>query len=65
MKLNDDPTIARIREARHYISQEYSHDPQRVVDYYIKLQKKYQSILNYPSRRGAVDTDKLTGKMCL
>ncbi|MFL6214588.1 MAG: hypothetical protein ACJ74J_11940 [Blastocatellia bacterium] len=42
MKANDDPTITRIREARHQISEECGHDPQRVVAYYGKLQKKYQ-----------------------
>jgi hypothetical protein len=42
MKTKDDPTITRIREARHRISEECGHDPQRIVEYYAKLQKKYQ-----------------------
>ncbi|HEX8494579.1 MAG TPA: hypothetical protein VF658_17165 [Pyrinomonadaceae bacterium] len=42
MSQKDDPTIERIREARHKISEEHSHDPQKVVEYYIELQKKYQ-----------------------
>lgn len=42
MKANDDPTITRIREVRHQISEECGHDPQRIVEYYSKLQKKYQ-----------------------
>ena len=42
MKTKDDPTIIRIREARHRISEECGHDPQRIVEYYVKLQKKYQ-----------------------
>jgi hypothetical protein len=42
MKANDDPTIKRIRAARHQISAECGHDPQRIVEYYGKLQKKYQ-----------------------
>ncbi len=42
MKAKDDPTIARIREARHQISEECGHDAQRIVEYYGKLQKKYQ-----------------------
>ena len=42
MKVKDDPTIARIREARHQISEECGHDPQRIVGYYGELQKKYQ-----------------------
>ncbi len=42
MKAKDDPTITRIREARHQISEECEHNPQKVVEYYSKLQKKYQ-----------------------
>jgi hypothetical protein len=42
MKPKDDPTITRIREARHRISQECEHDPQKIVEYYVELQKKYQ-----------------------
>lgn len=41
----DDPTITRIRDTRHHISSEHQHDPQQVVEYYIRLQKKYQSRL--------------------
>jgi hypothetical protein len=40
MQLKDDPTIAGIRETRHHISEEFGHDPQRIVEYYIELQKK-------------------------
>jgi hypothetical protein len=42
MKVKDDPTITRIREARRQISKEYGHDPQKIVEYYAELQKKYQ-----------------------
>jgi hypothetical protein len=42
MKTKDDPTITRIREARHQISEEYGHDPKRIVEYYGRLQAKYQ-----------------------
>jgi hypothetical protein len=42
MKVKDDPTLIRIREARHRISEECGHDPQRIVEYYAKLEKNYQ-----------------------
>jgi len=42
MKAKDDPTITRIREARHKISEDCEHDPQKMVEYYVELQKKYQ-----------------------
>ena len=37
----DDLTVERIRKARHEISETNQHDPQRLVDYYLELQKKY------------------------
>jgi hypothetical protein len=40
-----DLTITRIREARHRISERLGHDPQKVVDYYLELQKKYRGRL--------------------
>lgn len=41
MKLKFDPTIMRIREIRHRISEKCDHDPRKVVDYYIAMQQKY------------------------
>ena len=38
--ISDDPTIARIREARRSISEKCGHDPKRFVEYYMKLQKE-------------------------
>ncbi len=43
--MKDDPAIAKIREVRHRISAEHDHDPRKVVDYYIEMQKKYQDRL--------------------
>lgn len=45
MKPKDDPTIERIREARHRISEEHGHDPQKIVEYFLELQKKYDERL--------------------
>ncbi len=39
--MKEDPTIQRIREARHQVSESSHHDPRKIVDYYIELQKKY------------------------
>jgi len=36
--MKPDPTIARIRQARHRISEKCGHDPKRLVEYYTKLQ---------------------------
>ena len=43
--MKDNPTISRIREARHRISEKCDHDPQKLVAYYIDLQKKHQNRL--------------------
>ena len=45
MKQKDDPTIERIRETRHRISEAHNHDPQKIVEYYLELQKKYKQRL--------------------
>lgn len=37
----NDEAINQIREVRHIISEEHGHDPQRLANYYIKLQKQY------------------------
>jgi len=45
MKAGDDPVIGRIREIRRRISEKHNHDPQRLVEYYIKLQGQYEKRL--------------------
>ena len=42
MKYKVDLTIKRIREARHRISAKFEHDPKKVIEYYMELQKKYR-----------------------
>ncbi len=37
-----DPTINRIRSIRHVISKEFQHNPEKLIKYYIKLQKQFQ-----------------------
>ena len=39
--MKDDPTISRIREARHRISEACGHDPKKLVEYYMERQKKH------------------------
>ncbi len=59
MKPKDDPTIARIRAVRHRISQQFDHDPQKLVAHYIALQEAYrrrvstQSTAESTTARGA------------
>lgn len=38
--MKNDPTIQRIRDARHKISEQFDHDPKRLVAYYIECQQK-------------------------
>ncbi|MGO8691314.1 MAG: hypothetical protein ACLQLG_16960 [Thermoguttaceae bacterium] len=46
-----DPTIARIREARHRISEKCGHDPRKLVEYYLALQEQqYANRLVRPSK---------------
>ena len=43
LKLVDEgeEEIARIREVRHQISEEFGHDPYRMVAYYMERQKEH------------------------
>ena len=40
-----DPVIDEIREIRHRSSARFDHDPERLVAYYIELQRRYQDRL--------------------
>jgi mRNA-degrading endonuclease RelE of RelBE toxin-antitoxin system len=46
-----DPIIDQIREVRHRISEEFGHDPKRLVEHYMKLQEeKYADRLVRPAK---------------
>lgn len=42
MTIKEDPIIDEIRKVRHQISATHDHDPKKVINYYIELQKKYE-----------------------
>ena len=53
-----DPVIDEIREIRCKISERFDHDPNKLVEYYMKMQKQYQDRLidsdeqqKYPSSK--------------
>ena len=39
--MKTDPTIKRIRDARHQISQECGHNPVKLIEYYMEFQNKF------------------------
>ncbi len=41
----NDPVIDEIREVRHRISEQFNHDPARMVAYYIELQERHRERL--------------------
>ena len=43
--MNSEPTLIRIQKARQRISAKCGHDPEKLVEHYIELQKKYQDRL--------------------
>lgn len=46
MKENQkDPVIDEIREVRHRISEQFGHDPARLVAHYMEFQKQYRDRL--------------------
>lgn len=53
-----DSTIAQIREIRHQISPQFNHDPKKMIDNYIELQKKHQyRLFNITDRKQKVADD--------
>jgi hypothetical protein len=36
--MQDDPAITRIHEVRHRISEQFDHDPTKLVEHYMRLQ---------------------------
>lgn len=50
--VESDEEIARVREARHRISERFGHDPYRLVAYYMERQKAHQEkLLRVPESR--------------
>lgn len=43
----NDQAISQIRQIRHMISEEHEHNPQKLVNYYIQLQKQYPHLIQY------------------
>jgi hypothetical protein len=46
--MKDDPTILRIRETRHQISEKFDHNIEKIVNHYIILQEKHKKRLIKP-----------------
>lgn len=46
-----DEAIDQIREIRHIISEENGHNPKRLVDYYIELQKQYPQLAQFQNNQ--------------
>lgn len=41
MTKSEEGSLERIRRVRHEISEEFGHDPRRLVEYYIELQDSH------------------------
>jgi len=57
--MQEDQVLHRIRQARHRISEACSHDPYKVVQYYIELQKQHEKRLIQPASHQEKATDGL------
>jgi hypothetical protein len=36
-------TLVRVRNARHQISEKFNHEPEKLIRYYMELQKNYKN----------------------
>ncbi|MFN6498087.1 MAG: hypothetical protein RMX65_013915 [Nostoc sp. DedQUE01] len=50
----NDEAISQIRKIRHIISQENEHNPDKLVNYYIELQKQYPHLIQYKEQHQKV-----------
>jgi hypothetical protein len=41
----EDPGIQWVRDVRHKISEEFDHDPRKLIEHYIEMQKQYEDRL--------------------
>jgi hypothetical protein len=57
--MGKDEAIAQIRETRHRISEEHGHNPQKLVDYYIELQKQYPHLSQFKESLKVSDSKRL------
>lgn len=57
--MRPDPAIEEIRRVRHEISARFNHDPRRLIEYYIKLQKRHQDRI---TQRIQISKEKTTAK---
>jgi hypothetical protein len=49
--MQPDPIIDEIRDVRHRISEEFGHDPEKLVEHYMELEKtKYADRLVKPTK---------------
>jgi hypothetical protein len=58
MKTERESELARIREARLRISEEFNHDPELMVRHYMELQKRHQDRLVHSNEAGMQDLPK-------
>jgi hypothetical protein len=59
MSINRDSDLARVRETKLRISEEFNHDPELMVTHYIELQRRHGDRLVYSteSRSAGVPED--------
>ena len=58
MKPNPDSDLARIREARIRISEEFQNDPELLIKHYMELQERHRDRLVFSREAGAKDQPK-------
>lgn len=58
-EVESDPVIDEIREIRYQISARFNHDPAKLVEYYMELQRQYEDRLK--ALRGADEENDLSG----
>lgn len=56
--MKPDSPLVRVRKAHCQISEECGNDPQRLVEYYMKLQERHRDRLVHSTSRAPAETSK-------
>ena len=57
-QMPSDPVIEEIREVRRRISARFGHDPERLFEHYMQVQKEYQErLVDRPKAQGQLPQD--------
>ncbi len=56
--MKEDPIIDELRRVRHRISEQFAHDPHKLVEHYIKLQERHKDRILAKVNENSIEVEK-------